>query len=111
MFAEAFSCVKDAATELLRIWECLYNYFILKRTRSVILSNLQTDNSIHVTTPDNGRVALRLLYKSKRNSIRLLQNSVSFKLEDATNRIARKFLYQQVISHHHYNSIYFSGSK
>ena len=72
MFAEAFSCVKDAATELLRIWECLYNYFILKRIRSVILSNLQTDNSIHVTSPDNGRVALILNkadYYTKVNAI------------------------------------------
>ena len=72
MFADAFSCVKDAATELLRIWECPYNYFILKRTRSVILSNLQTDNSIHVTSPDNGRVALILNkadYYTKVNAI------------------------------------------
>ena len=72
MFAEAFSCVKDAATELSRIWEFQYNYFILKRTRSVILSNLQTDNSIHVTSPDNGRVALILNkadYYTKVNAI------------------------------------------
>ena len=74
MFAEAFSCVKDAATELSRIWECPYNYFILKKTRSGILSNFQTDNSINVTSPDNGRVALILNkadYYTKVNAILL----------------------------------------
>ena len=32
----------------------------LKKKRSEILSNLQPDNSIHVTHPDKGRIALML---------------------------------------------------
>ena len=50
-----------------------------KKKRSGILSNLQPDNSIHVTHPDKGRKALdhikqsRLLLKGERNSIRYLQ--------------------------------------
>ena len=31
-----------------------------KKKRSGILSNLQPDNSIHVTHPDKGRIALML---------------------------------------------------
>ena len=51
----------------------------MKRKRSGILSNLQPDNSIHVTHPDKRRIALahikqsRLLLKGERNSIRYLQ--------------------------------------
>ena len=84
MFAEAFSCVKDAATELSRIWECPYNYFILKKTRSGILCKLQTDNFIHVTSPDNGRVALILNkadYYTKVNAIQ----SDGYKIQSPSN--------------------------
>ena len=83
MFAEAFSCIKDAATELSRIWECPYNYFILKKTRSGTLSNLQTDNFIHVTSPDNGRVNIlnKADYYTKVNAIK----SDGYKIQSPSN--------------------------
>ena len=75
-FWETSSCIKNAATELLRIWKRPYNYFIFERTRSSISSN-----SIHVTRPDNGWEALILNkadYYSKVNAV--LSDTYKFSL-------------------------------
>ena len=111
------------STELLRIWKHPYNYFIFERTRSSILSNLQLDNFIHVTRPDIGWETLILNkadYYSKVNAIlsdtynsvsfiMILTNTVNYETRRCYQENRQKNLFQQVISHHQYSSIYLSG--
>ena len=86
------------------------------------MSNLQPDNSIHVTRPDNGREPIILnkadcclkvnaIVSDTKKNQHLHKHQLIMKLEYAINRTAKKNPLQEVISHHQYTSIYFLGSK
>ena len=99
----------------MRIWKRPYNYFIFERTRSSILSNLQLDNFIHVTRPDNGWETLILNkadYYSKVNAILSdTYNSVSLIiiLTNTVNYETRR-CYQENRQKNPFPTSYFSSS-